>query len=458
MTPKFRKFLYLFFILLFFIITPMAWSMAAGYRFNFSKMSLQKTGMLIINSEPEDAVVYINNKKIQKTFQKLSSKLNFKNNIDNRGQTTPAKIKNLLPGEYNIKLEKNGYISWEKKLKIEPNKATFAEDIMLFRKDIPSIIQNGGFTTMSVSENKKYLIAINEEKIVYSKKPFSVFETIDTKLNLEKNTEILWSKNQNSILIGLKVINLENSTVADLKKVLGQSSSKAIWNPENNNSLYILNSQGLSDYNLESKTTTNINQNKNCQDFIIRKDKVLTIKKENEDVVLEINKLNNGEIIKTITLPQSNGYSFSKNNSNKINIEDKQHEIIYIIDIEDTISPLKNTINNIKTIEWIDQERALCANDFEIFIFDTANSQKTLLTRISQKIEKIIWHRNNNYVLYSTADTIYAIELDNRQNRNITKIFNSKEITEVYSDQNFEALYLLTDFEDKNGIYRLPIY
>ena len=66
MTPRFRKFLYLFFILLFFIITPITWSIAAGYRFNFSKMSLQKTGMLIINSEPEDAVIYINDKKIQR--------------------------------------------------------------------------------------------------------------------------------------------------------------------------------------------------------------------------------------------------------------------------------------------------------------------------------------------------------------------------------------------------------
>src|SRR3989344_4788562 len=90
MTLKVRRIISLIFILLFLTIAPAIVLYAAGFKFN-------------------------------------------KNNFI----VTPAKIKNLLPGEYNLSLELNGYSGWQKKLTIYPGSSTFAEDIYLFKNDLP---------------------------------------------------------------------------------------------------------------------------------------------------------------------------------------------------------------------------------------------------------------------------------------------------------------------------------
>jgi hypothetical protein len=66
MNQKTRHYLFLFFVLLFCIITPAISLYASGYKIN-KGFKLQKTGILIIDSKPADAKIYIDN-KVQQTF------------------------------------------------------------------------------------------------------------------------------------------------------------------------------------------------------------------------------------------------------------------------------------------------------------------------------------------------------------------------------------------------------
>ena len=47
---------------------------------------------------------------------------------------TDAIITNLFPEEYDIKIEKENYHPWQKKLNVSPGKSTFAQNIILFKK------------------------------------------------------------------------------------------------------------------------------------------------------------------------------------------------------------------------------------------------------------------------------------------------------------------------------------
>ncbi|MFH0973105.1 MAG: hypothetical protein V1768_03935 [Patescibacteria group bacterium] len=115
MRYKTRQKLFILFVLIFFIITPLIILHAVGYRITLSwpikfNQILQKTGMFIINTKPKGAIIYLNNKPQQLFFKKYFSKTE-------SYLKTPDKIQNLLPGEYDVQLKLRGHWPWKKKVK-----------------------------------------------------------------------------------------------------------------------------------------------------------------------------------------------------------------------------------------------------------------------------------------------------------------------------------------------------
>lgn len=82
--------------------TIFAIKFAKGYRPSVKTKALEGTGLLATNSFPRGASVFINDKLTTATDDTL----------------------NLPPGEYQIRIQKDGYIPWEKKLKIEAELVT----------------------------------------------------------------------------------------------------------------------------------------------------------------------------------------------------------------------------------------------------------------------------------------------------------------------------------------------
>lgn len=82
-----------------------------GYRFNLDhgRPDFLGTGLLVTTSTPDGASVYINGHLT----------------------TATANTINLAPGEYNVKIFKDGYFPWEKKIKIEKEVVTKI-DALLF--------------------------------------------------------------------------------------------------------------------------------------------------------------------------------------------------------------------------------------------------------------------------------------------------------------------------------------
>ncbi len=93
------------------IATTAAILYGRGYRFNFNQGSpaFLGTGLLVATSRPDGARVFINGHLTTATDNTI----------------------NLAPGEYNIKIFKDGYLPWEKKIKIQKEVVTKA-DALLF--------------------------------------------------------------------------------------------------------------------------------------------------------------------------------------------------------------------------------------------------------------------------------------------------------------------------------------
>ncbi|OGL67577.1 hypothetical protein A3B21_03115 [Candidatus Uhrbacteria bacterium RIFCSPLOWO2_01_FULL_47_24] len=93
-----------------------------GYRWSFTQKRFVKTGALSLATIPANASIILNGDE-QKTH-------------------TPILIRNLTPGNYEIVLQKDGYLNWQKTLAIESEKTAFAINVTLFKNSQPMAIQN----------------------------------------------------------------------------------------------------------------------------------------------------------------------------------------------------------------------------------------------------------------------------------------------------------------------------
>ena len=84
-------------VIIFMVLGPVIIFTARGFRYDFAENRLIKTGALVVKTDPKDAMVFLNGKKIN---------------------DTPFVKRFLLPGEYELEIKKDGYQTWKKRITI----------------------------------------------------------------------------------------------------------------------------------------------------------------------------------------------------------------------------------------------------------------------------------------------------------------------------------------------------
>lgn len=383
MTLRSRRIIYTIFILLFLAVTPIIILYTAGYRYNFQKHKIQKTGILILKSKPEKATIFLNN-KLQKN-------------------TTPARIVNLLPGDYSIKIEKDGYYPWEKTLPIESRLTTFAENILLFKKSLPTKIID--------SEVDSFILSPDKQKIIY-------FQT------LEAGKEI-WLLNFKTFKKSI----LYRSAEKNNQKL------KVEWD-QNSQNILITNEDEITKiakyivFNLETQETS-VYQNLN--EFYFKF-------KGLNDKLIEGNQLEALSFIQDT--PQNFLATLNKKNQN-LTILDNDSGLIIFQTKADYAAWLKNG------------NKILYINDYEIWTYDSVTNEEHLITRYSQEIKKALW-LNDNYILILLDNTIKVIELDERDQRNIIDLVTLESIDDFDINTNAQKIYFTGILGNKKGVFELP--
>ena len=106
-----RKIMFYVFLLIYTICAPWLILRMLGFIWHPSSFHLVKTGLVIIHSTPPDANVYVDGK--------------------HASTQTPVTVRELVPGDHFIRLEKEGFHDWVNRIAISSNKATILEDIIL---------------------------------------------------------------------------------------------------------------------------------------------------------------------------------------------------------------------------------------------------------------------------------------------------------------------------------------
>ncbi|MEI6597230.1 MAG: hypothetical protein WCL13_03450 [bacterium] len=189
---------------------------------------------------------------------------------------------------------------------------------------------------------------------------------------------------------------------------------------------------------------------------MIKNNYLYLIIKSGSVISLEIIDAATGQNIKNINLRETGNYSFINAEQNLLNLYDNNHKILYLIDPLSSYRPLTEIINNVKTAFWANSNDLIYANDFEIWLYNLETKNKTLITRISDTIKNAVLHPSKNYIVYSTEQTINAIELDEREKRNITELIKFESINSFVLAAD-DIIYFLGKTDNSEGLYKFFI-
>lgn len=103
-------------LIIFIVAVPFLLAYSSGYRVDFSDFTFEKTGGVFIHSDLSETKVFINDEYVE------AGGLFLKNVL----------VQNLKSNEiYSIRVEKEGYLPWYKKLIVSPNLVTEARILMM---------------------------------------------------------------------------------------------------------------------------------------------------------------------------------------------------------------------------------------------------------------------------------------------------------------------------------------
>lgn len=190
---------------------------ARGYRFNLTLKTLHPTGLLSVTSLPTGASVFVDDKLV----------------------TASDTTINLVPSTYRVKFKKDGYFSWEKTLRIDPEVVTRTGPLLFpsvpalkavtaVGASLPALSEDGSRIAY-VSENKLYTLDLSESPLGLLNRESKLVTNLQDLRS--KIYNLSWSPdNKQILLLSTPSAYLVDLVKAETQPVLDLQSLRDEWN------------------------------------------------------------------------------------------------------------------------------------------------------------------------------------------------------------------------------------
>ncbi|MDD2656741.1 MAG: PEGA domain-containing protein [Patescibacteria group bacterium] len=275
----------------FFIISPLLIAYGSGYRYDFTKHRIQKTGVLNINILPKDAEIFLNG-------EKLKEKIPF--NLS------------LYPDTYLLTITKDGYKTWEKNISVISTKTTYINYFQLLKDQSPLPVELSDIKEILGTDNSENILLLSQtandktniisfnlknnttenlannlDILNYSVSPYNdlayiitqdateknltIFDlnkvTNSTKINLLDEPKLQWLNNKNNPLVLEEVQTIFSISSSGNKKIVNDFVSTTNWYFDKDSNVWMYHDYTLylaeNNYNLQKNITEIIDINKN---------------------------------------------------------------------------------------------------------------------------------------------------------------------------------------------------
>lgn len=431
MTLTQRRIYYLIITILFLGLAPLVFFLTSGYRFDLHQAQFIKTGLIIIDSNPTNSLITVNEEM--------------------RGKT-PGRIANLTPGIYQVSLQKDGYRTWHSAIPVFSNQSTIVGKPFLFlEKPVRNAIANGevgGAWTGNGQSDVAYVMTEQPKTLWLTTSDISA-QAYQVSAPIES---VSWSPNDSHILVtttdgghfATSVDHLaEMKAVPRLDEVLFQS---LVW--KNETQLVSLVDERVYLIDLPSGNIS-----------LLKKSDVtaITVVGENVWTVLRDGRLTmldqSGSARLTYQLPRT-GYVFGTNNKpGAVSLYHPQHaEILLLVSsrllrIPLTIIPQQVSWNPIGSA-------VMLANGTELWSIARNNQYAPELLERTSNLAEALWFQSGS-ISYRQGSEIKVIDTSPiRAHQKETLLNESGDIRLIGTTKNS---VLFTTTAAPAGIYRLTV-
>ncbi|MBI2436250.1 MAG: PEGA domain-containing protein [Candidatus Magasanikbacteria bacterium] len=346
LTRRIRRVLMSALIASFFLIAPIIILYTAGFGYDITHNRITHTGVLSIDAHPKDARVYLNEIYSNKDL--------------------PLRLSNRPPGVYHLKIEKEGFLTWEKDITISNNQTTYIKDVILVKSPNPAKINNtiSGIVEIIGSPYAKNILILSMVNGVYE---ITAFDMI-------KNST-------------LSIVRLSSQHTPEISVSPFFNSAYAVTEQNGKKTVRLIALDDPQNVNIFS---FDFAQNLELKWNIYDRTEPLFIKYG--DTIQKINRLNNLENI----IESTSSVWFVDNKSGVWNFREKQ--------IEDTMSDASyNIAEEITRILDIEKNHIIAQNDLYTILINRENEEKKILdaTKYYFNRETGEWWFWNDWELYT---------------------------------------------------------
>ncbi|MBI2099121.1 PEGA domain-containing protein [Candidatus Uhrbacteria bacterium] len=453
MSIRARQFFFAILAALFIISAPLVILYATGYRYNFKKKLIEKTGSLVLDSAPKKARVLINGEDARKI--------------------TPARFARLLPDDYRIRMEKTGYHPWEKTLPVTSKHTTFATDVTLFKIASPETVWEGRISKAAPSPDGGKIAIISpgaedetksdDRLIAFSlskPEPKIIFSLAKTRI-----LDALWSPDGENILIKTEgaggqrffIVNPASGEQNQINMTAKQAFSELVWGTRsdilfgtvkknNGYAIYKLNPRSAGPAELLGLGGAAIYSSKQSI-YTIAGDKngsrLLELAADKAASPREILRLRPGK------------YKFLPSPENILTVVNEEEPRMYVISPSAEDPVILEERAHIGS--WSPSDKKLIITDnFELQVFEPELNHIKFITRYGKQIKKALWIDSEAQVVLQFDDSILGLELDSRGERYSPTLAEAEMIFDLFFSKDGETAYFVSG-EREMKLFKLLI-
>lgn len=450
---------------LFLITGPVVILHSQGYRFDFHRGVFVYSGTITFKANPQNFSASLNGEiNDSKQLNRINNSYNFTG---------------LLPGDYEIKLTRDGFQSWSKKTNVHSGLASEFWNIILVRNSYEK-------TEYDTRDAQKFYISPKSDYMAYEKKAGSDLQVDLFNINDEKSEyshnfsgwnfiddsrqeNIEWSPDQYYLSVPVEknqedgskeynyfIIDFENNSSFNLNQFLDNSKiSNVRWDPKEKGYLFFLSDNSL--YRVNTKNNAEILKiSDNVSGFDLSKTDLYFVKNPNDlvykattdgksepqQITSSFPDENNPEIYRLIIYDDSRMAFLSKEKG--LYVYNKGEHNTYFQKMGEGIEGTHFSDDGKKVLFWTKNEISVYfTSDWEVQPIRSENDL-TNITRYSDEIANVQWFKDYEHIIFSTGKYTKIIELDPRDHRNCMDILNTTTETPFIIYNNYlEKMYFI---------------
>jgi WD40 repeat protein len=438
MAKKSRTILFIFLLLVFVIIGPSIIMYSQGYRFDLNKMKFLETGGIYVKTNPGDASISIDSKYQNKTS----------------GFSRDLLIQNLLPQNHKIKIEKEGYYSWEKTLEVKEKMVSEAKYVILFQKEIPfQIIEEDIKSFYPLPDGSNFLLlTVSNELHLYDADTKESKKLFNNKQTPYYISDIVFSPTGKRAYVvtetGLHyLLNLDNTTIS-LIKTFSSKTKNIFFKPNDEGSFYYQSKNYIFEVNFDKKTDPKLFKKEEVSAFTLVNDSIYSLEKGS---VIRTNVLlNTSEIVSE--------EPFDTDSKSQYKLVSMENEI-FLIENEKTIYLFKDkkfeklleAENKLAYTPYYD--RILFKKDNELYLLLLKDTETPFfkkayslifISKFSENLGDVKW-LNGDYFVYALNNKLNISEIDNRDEINSFPM--NQDASKIFFNGNTKKLFILNQNE-----------